>query len=432
MNSMFITITSGVCMILLNLLTCRFLVFFFGLKDRAKYYAIYLAMTYILRSLVWNAEPLSSTYFDFICNVGIIYLFCRYALKVEHKSAFMLGCLNASIWISLNIFDFSFASILFNVTDLHEITIFSFVNIVHIATISLTYYIFVKRYGIASKYNSNYITIFIVPICFVSLALQTIMSIAYTPVQFHEGGMIGNPSLQHDFEILSLSIVAMICIYTILYTYEQVIEKIETKNNLILLETENSLQRRYIFEAKHKYNSTQSFRHDFKNHIIVLNGMLSKNNITMAKEYLQRFEEIEQTISFDISTNNPVMDILLGEKLALAKKMNIRVSCDVNIDETMRIDDFDLCAIFSNAIDNAVKACVNMSSTNKFIDIVAKRKKDFFVIDIINSYNPEKYMKGDGIGIQTMTLLTEKYSGTIKIEKENAVFRLSILFVLDN
>ena len=152
----------------------------------------------------------------------------------------------------------------------------------------------------------------------------------------------------------------------------------------------------------------------------------------MAKEYLQRFEEIEQTISFDISTNNPVMDILLGEKLALSKKMNIRVSCDVNIDETMRIDDFDLCAIFSNAIDNAVKACVNMSSTNKFIDIVAKRKKDFFVIDIINSYNPEKYMKGDGIGIQTMTLLTEKYSGTIKIEKENAVFRLSILFVLDN
>ena len=431
MNSMFITITSGVSMILLDILTCRFLVSFFGLKDRVKYYLIYIVMSCILRSVVWNIQSISSTYFDFIYNVAVIYLFCKYALKVERKSAFMLGCLNASIWSSLNIFDFSLASILFNITGFHEIVIFILVNIVHITALSSVYYVFVRRYGIDGKYNSSYITIFILPICFVSLALQTIMSIAYMPVQFHEGGMVGNPSLQQDIEILSLSVAAIISIYTILYIYEQVMEQIEAKNNCILLEIENSLQRRYIFEAKNKYNSTQSFRHDFKNHIIVLNGILYKNDITMAKEYLKRFEEIGQMISFDISTNNPIIDILLGEKLALADKMNILVTCNVDIEETMRIDDFDLCTIFSNAIDNAVKACVDVANTKKFIDIVAKRRNDFFVIDIINSYNPEKYTKGDGIGMQTMTLLTEKYGGTIKTEHQNTVFRLSILLTLD-
>ena len=425
------TIGSFVLILFFKVLSCGFLISFLGLKHKITVYLIYIAMSYSMQTITWYIFPFNVTYVDFIYNVLVIYLFSKFFLAAPHKTAFMTGCLSGSIWSSLNIFDFALVSILYQATSLTEPVIFVLANLVHTVALWATYYVFVRRYGLAGKYNSGYMAMFIVPISFVSLALQTIMSIAYVPVQFYEGDMIGNPALHQDLEILALSVGGLVCIYTILYIYETVVTQIQVKHNCMVLERENALQRRYIFEAKNKYASTQSFRHDFKNHILVLNGMLHNNDGAMALDYLKRFEEIEENFTFHVSTNNPIMDILLGEKLAVAEGLSIDISCNVNMEDPMFMDDFDLCTLFSNAIDNAMKACLDVSTTHKIIDIVAKRQKDFFVIDMINSYNPDKFQKGDGIGLQTMTLLTEKYGGTIKTQTHDATFRLSMLFPLD-
>lgn len=416
-------------------LTCRFFISSYGKKNKITYYLIYILgsriTSYFINILV-DAMEILPTYFDFTCHVLITYLFCRYILKVENKSSLTMGFLSASIWTSLNVFNFSFSSILARLTSLNQMVIVIIVPIVSIIMLAFFYHIFANRYGSNGKYGGKHITIFIVPITFLSLVSYTILDIAYMPLHLSEKPMVGNASLQKDFEILALSMGAIVCIYIILYTYDKVITQMKAKNNAIRLETENQIQRRYIFEAKNKYDSTKTFRHDFKNHIITLNGLLNKNEIIMAKEYLSRFEEISESMNFDIYTNNTIIDILLGEKLALADKMKIDITCNVEIEEKIQIDDFDLCTVFSNAIDNAIKACADVSDANKFIDIFAKRKNDFFVIDIINSYNPKKYIKGDGIGLETIRLLTEKYGGTIKTEDKNSVFRLSVLFTLNN
>lgn len=412
-------------------LTCRFLILFFGLEHRKKYYWMYISINVLLYYLLLNIEPIQSTYFDFMYNVVIIYLFCRYILKGDHKNAMMMGLLTTSIWVCIDVFDFSLVSILFHVTNFDEIFILISQSIVSLTMLAFAYHIFARRYGMDGNYNGTYIMLFIVPISFLSLALHTIMSIAYSIVRFSEGRMIVTPSLQQNFEILTLSVVAAFCIYIILYTYEKVMTQMEAEQNAIKLEGEQLLQRQYIFEAKTKYDSTQAFRHDFKNHINTLNGLLHKNEIAKAKEYLSRFEEISESIGVAISTNNTIIDILLGEKLALADRMNIRITCNVEIDEKMQIDDFDLCTVFANAVDNAIKACMNVSEDNRFIDIIAKRKNDFFVIDMINSYHPKHYIKGDGIGLETIKLLTEKYGGTMEQEEKNSIFRLSILFTLN-
>ena len=417
--------------IITSFLTCRFLILFLGLENKRGYYFIYVFINFILQYVSLKIELPISIYFEILNSVIIIYLFCRYVLKVESKTSFVMGWFTTSIWASLNVFTFSISSILFRKTSINPMILFALLSIGSSILLGITYDMFQRRYGMNGKYREQYISIIIVPISFVSVALHTVMNALYQTVVVNKNRMIGNTSLQQDFEILVLSLVAISCIYIVLYTYEKVINQIETKNNLIKLECENLLQRKYIFEAKNKYHSTQAFRHDFKNHIMTLKGLLNKNKIVMAKEYLKRFEEISQTISFDIFTNNHIIDILLGEKLTLANKMNIYVTCDIEIEKKIQIDDFDLCSIFSNLVDNAIKACMDVSDTDKFIDIVAKSKKDFFIIDIMNSYNPEKYRKGDGIGLETIKLLIDKYGGIMEKEEKNSVFRLSILFILN-
>lgn len=65
---------------------------------------------------------------------------------------------------------------------------------------------------------------------------------------------------------------------------------------------------------------------------------------------------------------------------------------------------------FFNALDNAIKGCEY--ADEKMIDIVAKKNKDFFVIDIINSFN------------------AGKYGGYLETGTENGKFRVSIMFYL--
>ena len=60
-------------------------------------------------------------------------------------------------------------------------------------------------------------------------------------------------------------------------------------------------------------------------------------------------------MSFPYQTGNPVVDILPREKLGLAKEIAAEVS--LVLPKSCGIDDFDLCVLFANALDNAIAAC---------------------------------------------------------------------------
>lgn len=51
------------------------------------------------------------------------------------------------------------------------------------------------------------------------------------------------------------------------------------------------------------------------------------------------------------------MDGLLAEKLVKANARNIETMIAGDLSKLNYLDDFDLCAIFGNALDNAIEAC---------------------------------------------------------------------------
>ena len=52
-----------------------------------------------------------------------------------------------------------------------------------------------------------------------------------------------------------------------------------------------------------------------------------------------------------------MVDILLGEKMGIAQAGGIHVEASVILPRACGIDDFDLCIVFANALDNAINAC---------------------------------------------------------------------------
>jgi len=89
-------------------------------------------------------------------------------------------------------------------------------------------------------------------------------------------------------------------------------------------------------------------------------------------------------LSFPCQIGNPVIgnlvvDIMLGEKLGLGKAAGISTEVSLRLPKPCGIDDFDLCVIFANALDNAIHACQAVKGA-KSIRISGEWQGDFYVI----------------------------------------------------
>ena len=135
-------------------------------------------------------------------------------------------------------------------------------------------------------------------------------------------------------------------------------------------------------------------------------------------------------MSFPCSTNNPVVDILAGNKLGLAKSMGIGVSCSLFLPYPCGLRDIDICIVLSNALDNAIHACKSMGTeTEKFIHVSGRIQGDFLMLEIRNSFHGNGAFK-NGTGLSNVKKVAEKYGGAMNIETQEKVFILHVLLII--
>ncbi|MCI8359784.1 MAG: GHKL domain-containing protein [Clostridiales bacterium] len=220
----------------------------------------------------------------------------------------------------------------------------------------------------------------------------------------------------------ALGLGALLCT---VYAYRRICHGFQTQAALASLTQAAQAQKVYIREAETRYEQTKAFRHDIKNHLSVLSGLLHTGNLDESKAYLQKLETASAALSLPYQTGNPVADVLLGEKLGLAKAHGITAEVSVVLPKSCGIDDFDLCVIFANALDNAIQAC-QLAAETKSIHIVGQQQGDFFMLGFENTCSAEP-LPPIGIGLSNIKRAAEKYGGAISTEKTDRYFRLHVL-----
>ena len=245
--------------------------------------------------------------------------------------------------------------------------------------------------------------------------LHTAYSFLVPSVSFEEVG-------KHSM-LLALQVMGLAALFCTLYAYRQFCQGFQAQAALQSLTQAAHAQKVYITEAQLRYEQTKSFRHDIKNHLSVLDGLLKSGKIDEGQAYLKKLETVSESLSFPYQTGNPIVDILLGEKLRLAKEIETEVS--LILPKPCGIDDFDLCVIFSNALDNAITAC-RSSSGSKAIRIGGKKQGDFYMLTFENTCSEEP-LPPAGTGLSNIKAAAEKYHGAVTIEKKGQQFSLSVL-----
>ena len=231
-------------------------------------------------------------------------------------------------------------------------------------------------------------------------------------------------------QMLAMYFLGLASLFCILFSYKKLQQNFRLSTELSLLEQQEHSLNQYVEEAKARYDRTKSFRHDIRNHIAVVKKLLQGGKLEEAVSYIEDMDDMAEKMSFPCSTNNPVVDILVGNKLGIAKSMGIDVDCSLLLPYPCSLRDIDICIVLSNALDNAIRAVKSLgTATEKYICVSGRLQGDFLMMEIENSFRGNGAFK-KGTGLSNINAVAEKYGGAMSIKTQENVFVLHVLLII--
>ncbi|HBG2922716.1 TPA: GHKL domain-containing protein [Clostridioides difficile] len=319
-------------------------------------------------------------------------------------------------------------------TDIYKFDInMGLSSLITIIIAGFIYWYSSKKFNIKVMNFDKYIAILMIPLLLIILFMQSFEYSSNINIDTSLGivKLLLNTSITEEIQAFLFSIIGTICVFFSLFTFKKLIQALEDDKERAIMNQQIHAQKNYIEEAKSRLSQTISFRHDFNNHLAIVNGLLKKDQILKAQDYLNKLEKVTSDLSFSCNTQNIVIDALFNNKLSIAKQLGIEVDCEVIIPQSTNMNDFDLCIVFANAIDNAIKACRVVDKQNRYLKLSTKLEGGFFMIEIKNSYNPiNNYTRGSGIGLLNIKEIAKKYQGAISIDKTSDYFQINVLLVI--
>ena len=290
------------------------------------------------------------------------------------------------------------------------------------------------REGIVSESRMTLMQ-FTIPAFLIALIERVIQDSIYgngLVVDYYTKEILPNINI-HYGEIFFLQIFACICLFAALLVNQRIGKILRAQQKLQLLEQQAAQQENYIREAKIRYQKTSSFRHDIKNHLIVLAKLLKDGQTEEAFGYLENLEGISSELSYPVWTGNGAVDALLGSKCFIAEQKGIEIRCEIRLPEDGGVKDVDWCILLSNAVDNAIAGCEEVDGDGRYIHISDKRKGNFYVLSIENSCRRDLQEPiKEGTGLFNMRATAKKYEGTVDISVSQGVFKWKALFIMQD
>lgn len=161
-------------------------------------------------------------------------------------------------------------------------------------------------------------------------------------------------------------------------------------------------------------------------------------------QYLQELQDKIDCYSLQQHTGNDVLDTILTEKELICKQKHIQLTSIVNGELLAFLPLEDLCAIFGNALDNAIEAVEQIASLEKrLIRVVVHQAHNFAMIQIEN-YTEANMSTGNGLpattkedrslhgyGLKSIQYITSRHKGMMAVDCKDNWFILRIMLPIE-
>ncbi|MEY8423790.1 ATP-binding protein, partial [Lachnospiraceae bacterium 38-14] len=167
------------------------------------------------------------------------------------------------------------------------------------------------------------------------------------------------------------------------------------------------------------------------------------------EDYVRRMDETMQELEYKYVTGNAVTDVIINDKCRRAEKAGIRFDADFRYGGEIPV--FDMGIILNNLLDNAIEACEKLETGKGFVRLSLKRKKQFLILYVENSFDgavpiskgsplppttKQSILPGiiteHGIGLENVRDIAERYFGGVNIKVKGDVFHVTVMLQQEN
>ncbi len=143
----------------------------------------------------------------------------------------------------------------------------------------------------------------------------------------------------------------------ILYIISSIEKATRTESEAKILKQQIALQTENYDALQQSYKLQRKATHEFEHHLQTLGELLKQQKYDTAIHYIGKLQANRTLRIYSVTSNHPVIDVILNQKHQLAKEQNIKMQVQVNDLSRVEIPTDALVVLLSNLLDNAIEAC---------------------------------------------------------------------------
>lgn len=272
------------------------------------------------------------------------------------------------------------------------------------------------------------------------LQQKSIMDISFRYMAFLFFVPAGSIYIMHNIfvicnesnEELVFSFVSGIMLLFINYViFEFLAQNTEYQKKTMLYEQHLELCNQQVKEREAQNAEVRMLRHDIKQHLICLLGMVNADKKQEAIHYLTALLDNGTSRKiYEISrSGNIVVDSLVNYKCSVAQKENIEFNANIFIPPVLPFQSGNLTIILGNLLENALDACRHVKNGKKMIGMQMSYQKDILSIVVWNTF--ESVQSNHGVGMLSIEQAVTTYNGELTTETQGDIFKAAVILYED-
>lgn len=265
-----------------------------------------------------------------------------------------------------------------------------------------------------------------------------------TGVFLDRGIWIGQDTGSRPGDVLAVDFIwtlslflGMLCLWLSVYRYTQAEQGRREEQSR---QEEYRQAETYLYTIENNYQRTRELWHDLRNHISLLLLFLQEEKYGQMRDYLRVFGEEVDRIALPAKSGNLIVDAVLADKAARAKREDIAVEVELCDLTGLPLKPDEICSLFGNLLDNAIEECIRINGERKILVTCRMRGGDIYFSvrntlaedgiwrenRLTSSKKDRENVVGHGLGLRSVERVVNRYGGEFVTDTGDGMFTAAV------
>lgn len=262
------------------------------------------------------------------------------------------------------------------------------------------------------------------------MPLCALVAVVLLTFQKYDSSAVYTLAMNQGLVVLPFAMLtSIVLLFAILILADH--ERLEQSNRLA------GVREIYYQGLRQQEQQVRQIRHDLRNHLTVIQGLLQKGDPQGALHYVDQMAGLPVLQGSKRFCDNETANVVLSAKAEAMDRLGIAADFSVILPQDLGMADPDLAALLGNALDNAMESAQN--ATMKRITLRCRVDKGLLMLRLENAVGGKvnhdlSTTKSDksahGFGLPGMREIAQRYHGTLESGVEDGKFILVVCLMI--